>query len=61
MAGYRKLQHLGIEVPEARSMIRHAIRSMDTAQARAYRSYLTAKAKNPKLSFYISETDVQYL
>lgn len=61
VAGYRKLQHLGIEVPEARSMIRHAIRSMDTAQARAYRSYLTAKAKNPKLSFYISETDVQYL
>lgn len=61
VAGYRKLQHLGIEVPEAKTMIQKAIRSMDTTQARAYRSYMELKKKFPKTVFYLTETDVQYL
>lgn len=61
VAGYRKLQKLGIDIPEASATMQLAIAAMDRTEARKYEEYLEAYAKDHHTYFYFSETDVQYL
>lgn len=61
VAGYRKLQHLGIDVPSAKLMLDKAIRQLDSAKAYAYRQYQKELTDNPKAVFYFSPTDLDYL
>lgn len=56
VAGYRKLQHLGIDVPNAKVTMNRAIRQMDSCAARKIR-----ENEKHNWTFYISETDIQYL
>jgi len=56
VAGFQKLKHLGIELPETRQMIAKAIRQMDSAQVRIFRNAIKEKTER---SF--THTDAQYL
>lgn len=57
--GYRKLQHIGVNIPDADRMMDKAFRNMDTIQFRRYRAFIADT--NPRKRFYLNDLDVQYL
>jgi len=61
VAGFYKLQRMGITVPNADKMLDKAIRAADRYQEERYQAYLKRLEKDPKATFYFSEEDVHYL
>ena len=61
VAGFYKLQRMGITVKNADKMLERAIRATDRYQEDRYQSYLKRLEKDPKATFYFSEEDVHYL
>jgi len=61
VAGFYKLQRMGITVPNADKMLERAIRATDRYQEERYQAYLKRLEKDPKATFYFSEEDVHYL
>lgn len=57
--GYRKLQHIGVNIPDADKMMDKAFRNMDSVQLRRYNAFMADT--NPHKRFYIDELDIQYL
>ena len=61
VAGFYKLQRLGVEMPQADKMLEKAIRKSDKEQEERYEDYLKRREKDPKVTFYLSAEDVHYL
>ena len=61
VAGFYKLQRMGITVPNADRMLDKAIRAADRYQEERYQAYLKRLEEDPKATFYFSEEDVHYL
>ena len=62
VAGFYKLQRLGVEIPQADKMLEKAIRAADGYQERKYQMYLHRKEQlEPDAVFYFTEEDVHYL
>lgn len=62
IAGFYKLQRLGMELPtDAERMLAKAIRQSDKAQEERYQKYLEERKEHPETEFYFSEEDVHYL
>ena len=61
VAGFYKLQRMGITVSNADKMLDRAIRASDRYQEEDYQAYLKRLEKDPKASFYFSEEDIHYL
>lgn len=61
VAGFYKMQRMGIAVPNAGRMLDKATRAADQHQEERYQAYLKRLEKDPKATFYFSEEDVHYL
>ncbi|MDD6186198.1 MAG: alpha-2-macroglobulin family protein [Bacteroidales bacterium] len=61
VAGFYKLQCMGITVPNADKMLDKAICAADRYQEERYQAYLKRLEKDPKAMFYFSEEDIHYL
>ena len=61
VAGFYKLQRLGVEMPQADKMLEKAIRKSDEEQEARYQAYLKRQKEDPKATFYFSAEDVHYL
>ena len=61
VAGFYKLQRMGITVKNADKMLERAIRATDRYQEERYQAYLKRLEKDPKAMFYFSEEDIHYL
>ena len=62
IAGFYKLQRLGVELPaDAERMLARAIKQSDKAQEERYQKYLEERKEHPETEFYFSEEDVHYL
>ena len=61
VAGFYKLQRMGIAVPNADKMLDKAICAADRYQEERYQAYRKRLEKDPKATFYFSEEDVHYL
>lgn len=61
IAGFYKLQRMGIAVPNAGRMLDKATRAADRHQEERYQAYLKRLEKDPKATFYFSEEDIHYL
>lgn len=58
---YQKLQHIHLDVPEVRMMMRRALTYLDSCASRRYQSYLKNKEGNIKYKYYLSTDDIRYL
>ena len=61
VAGFYKLQRMGITVPNADKVLDRAIRAADRYQEERYQAYRKRLEKDPKAMFYFSEEDIHYL
>lgn len=61
VAGFYKLQRLGVEIPQADKMLEKAIRAADGYQERKYQMHLDRQELEPGAPFYFTEEDVHYL
>ncbi len=61
IAGFYKLQRMGIAVPNADRMLDKATRAADQYQEERYQAYLKRLEKDPKATFYFSEENIHYL
>ncbi len=61
VAGFYKLQRMGVEIPQADRMLEKAVRAADRYQEERYQAYLKRLEKDSKTTFYFSEEDIHYL
>lgn len=61
VAGYRKLDRLGISIPAADDMVNKAIRYLDEKQENRYRQYVEEGGTDKDAPFHLSRIDLQYL
>lgn len=62
IAGFYKLQRLGIDLPnDTERMLSKALQQADRAQEERYQDYLDAKKEHPATTFPFREEDVHYL
>jgi len=61
IAGFYKLQRMGVEIPQADKMLKKAIRKSDQEHEADYQRYLKQLEKHPETQFFFSEEDVHYL
>ena len=61
VAGFYKLQRLGVEIPQADKMLEKAIRAADNQQEERYNRFLKYRQEHPEAQFYLWAEDVHYL
>ena len=61
VAGFYKLQRLGVEMPQADKMLEKAIRAADNQQEERYNRFLKYRQEHPEAQFYLWAEDVHYL
>ena len=61
VAGFYKLQRLGVEIPQSDKMSEKAIRAADNQQEERYNRFLKYRQEHPEAQFYLWAEDVHYL
>ena len=61
VAGFYKLQRLGVEISRADQLLEKAIRKSDQVHEEDYKSYLKRREEHPETQFYFTEEDIHYL
>ena len=61
IAGFYKLQRMGVEISQADQMLEKAIRKSDQVHEEDYQRYLKRREEQPETQFFFTEEDVHYL